>query len=467
MAAVAMGILLATIDGSIVNVALPTLTKSYSTDFATVEWVVLAYLLTLATLLLSMGRLADIVGKKRVYATGFVIFTAASAMCGLAPSIGWLVGARVLQAAGAAMILALGPAIVTEIFPPTERGRALGITGTMVSLGVILGPTIGGLLIQHLTWHWIFFVNIPVGIIGTILALRFVPARRPAGGQKFDFGGALTIFFGLFALLLGLSLGQRWGFTDPRVLALLGVFALMLALFVFVEQRVAQPMVDLGLFRNRLFSVNLLTGFMTFFAMAGTMLLMPFYLQGILGYDTQQVGLLMATVPIAMGIMAPLSGTLSDRIGTRPMTVAGLMLLVAGFLAISTLSMTTTALGYILRFVPVGLGMGVFQSPNNSAIMGAAPRDRLGVVSGMLALTRTVGQTTGIALLGAMWANRTFLMAGQTYPGGATAASAAAQVGGLQDVLLGLALWLTAGLGLATWALMESRRQAREALPAA
>ena len=463
MATVAMGILLATIDGSIVNVALPTLMDSFSADFASVQWVVLAYLLTLATLLLSMGRLADIIGKKRVYATGFVVFTAASALCGLAPSINWLVGARVIQAAGAAMILALGPAIVTEIFPPNERGRALGITGTMVSLGVILGPTIGGLLIQHLSWHWIFFVNLPIGIIGTLLALRFVPARRPAGGQKFDFGGALTIFFGLLALLLALSLGQRWGFSDPRVLALLAVFAVMAASFVFIERRVAQPMVDLRLFRNRLFSVNLLTGFITFVAMSGTTLLMPFYLQGILGYHTQQIGLPMATVPIAMGIVAPFAGSLSDRIGTRPMTVVGLSVLLAGFLAISTLGLTTTAAGYILRFLPVGLGLGIFQSPNNSAIMGAAPRDRLGVVSGMLALTRTVGQTTGIALVGAAWASLTFAHAGQIYAEGATAA----QVGGLHDVLLALAGLLAVGVALAAWALMESRRQAREALQTA
>jgi EmrB/QacA subfamily drug resistance transporter len=462
-----MGILLATIDGSIVNVALPTLTRSLNTDFPTVQWVVLAYLLTLATLLLSMGRLADILGKRSIYATGFVVFTAASALCGLAPTVGWLVGGRIVQAIGAAMILALGPAIVTETFPPTERGRALGITGTMVSLGIILGPTVGGLLIENLGWRSIFYVNLPVGILGTLLALRFVPATRPAGGQKFDFGGALTLFASLFALLLGLSLGQRWGFGDPKVVGMLVFSVIMFAWFVFIERRVAQPMIDLRLFRNRLFSVNLLTGFFVFISMAGTSLLMPFYLEGTLGHDTQQVGLMMAVVPLAMGAVAPFAGSLSDRIGTRPMTVAGLSVLLGGFLAISTLGLTTTAAGYILRFLPVGLGMGIFQSPNNSAIMGAAPRDRLGIVSGMLALTRTVGQTTGIALVGAAWASLTFAHAGQIYAEGATTAPAAAQISGLQDVLLALVGLLTVGLALAVWALMESRRQAREALQAA
>ena len=245
------------------------------------------------------------------------------------------------------------------------------------------------------------------------------------------------------------------------MLALLGLSVVMIATFIFVEKRVAQPMMDLRLFQNRLFSVNLLTGFMVFIAMSGTILLMPFYLEGILGRTTEQVGLMMAVVPLATGLIAPFSGSLSDRIGTRLMTVAGLGVLVIGFLAVSTLSPTTTSLGYILRFLPVGLGLGIFQSPNNSAIMGAAPRDRLGVVSGLLALTRTVGQTTGIALVGAAWASLTFAHAGQVYPGGATTAPATAQVMGLHNVLLALAGLLVVALGLAAWALMESRRQAQ------
>ncbi len=220
-------------------------------------------------------------------------------------------------------------------------------------------------------------------------------------------------------------------------------------------------MMDLRLFQNRLFSVNLLTGFMVFIAMSGTILLMPFYLEGILGHTTEQVGLLMAVVPLATGLIAPFSGSLSDRIGTRPMTVAGLGVLVMGFLAVSTLSLTTTSLGYILRFLPVGLGLGIFQSPNNSR-SGAAPRDRLGVVSGLLALTRTVGQTTGIALGGSPCGRGgTLVHAGQVYPGGATTAPATAQVMGLHNVLLALAGLLVVALGLAAWALMESRRQAQ------
>jgi len=465
LAAVSMGILLATIDGSIVNVALPTLVDTFGSNFAQVEWVVLAYLLTLSTLLLSVGRLADMKGKKRIYTAGFVVFTIGSVLCGLAPAINWLIGSRVLQAVGAAMILALGSAIVTEAFPPSERGRALGTTGTMVSLGIILGPTVGGLLIDAFSWRSIFFVNLPVAIVGIAMALRFVPSSRPKGGQRFDFLGAGTLFASMFSFLLALSLGQNLGFGDLRVLILFALFAIFLAAFVTVERRSSQPMVDLTLFHNKLLSVNLITGFISFVGTAGTIILMPFYLQGVLGYDPRQVGLLMAVVPVVAGILAPISGSLSDRFGTRPMTVAGLAMLMFGFFSLSTLGLHTTGLGYILRFLPFGLGIGLFQSPNNSAIMGSAARERLGIVSGLLALTRTLGQTTGIALMGAAWAGLTFAHAGGALPGGATAAPAAAQVAALHGVFLGLVVLLAGALALAVWAYAVERRPAAAGPP--
>jgi EmrB/QacA subfamily drug resistance transporter len=460
MAAVAMGIFLATIDGSIVNIALPTLVRAFGTDFATVEWVVLAYLLTMATLLLGVGRLADMKGKKRIYTAGFIVFTAGSVLCGLSPTIYWLVGARVLQGVGAAMILALGMAIVTEAFPPNERGKALGISGAMVSVGIVTGPTLGGLMLSVLSWHWIFFVNLPVGILGTLMVIRFVPSIRPSGGQRFDFGGALTLLASLLSLLLALSLSQQSGFADPVVLALFAGWVGTLLLFVWIERRADQPMVDLRLFRNRLFSISLVTALITFIAIAGTTILMPFYLQGVLGLNTRQAGLLLAVVPIALGLSSPIAGTLSDRLGVRPITMVGLAIMLGGFLAVSTLGVRTSALGYALRFIPVGLGIGIFQSPNNSAIMGSAPRERLGIVSGMLAVTRSLGQTTGIALLGAAWASLTFHHAGRVFSGGATEAPSAIQVAGLHDVFVGIVILLVAALGMAIWAFVQERQTA-------
>jgi EmrB/QacA subfamily drug resistance transporter len=467
MAAVAMGTFLATIDGSIVNVALPTLTRAFNTQFSTVQWVVLAYLLTVTTLMLSVGRLADMRGKKPIYTAGFAIFTLGSVLCGLSPSVYALIAFRVLQGVGAAMTMALGMAIVTESFPPSERGKALGISGAVVSVGIVVGPTLGGLIIDALSWHWIFFVNLPIGLLGILMVGRFVPAFKPAGGQRFDFLGAATLFVALLALLLALTLGQEIGFAAPEVLALFAAAALFGPLFILIELRAEQPMIDLRLFKNSMFSVSLTTGFLIFVCIAGSIILMPFYLENVLGYGTRQVGLLLAVVPVGLGVTAPISGSLSDRFGTRPITVIGLAVLLVGFFALSTLGEDTTAPGYIIRFLPIGIGIGMFQSPNNSAIMGSAPRERLGIASGMLAVTRTLGQTTGIAVLGAVWASRVISYAPLAAGGGATAAPPSAQVAALQDTFLVTTLLIAIALALAGWALVQDRRERRLAMAAA
>ena len=458
MIAMGTGIFLSTIDGSIVNIALPTLVRELATDLAAVQWVVLAYLLTLTTLILGVGRLADIKGKKPIYITGFIVFTVGSVLCGLSPNVHFLIAFRVLQALGGTMLLALGMGILTEAFPPAERGRALGMAGSMVSIGIIVGPTLGGLMLSVLSWHWIFFVNLPVGIVGTLLAVRYIPSVHSVGGQRFDAWGALALFIGLFALLLGLTIGQEAGLSALPVLALFAASVAFLVMFVLIEWRVQQPMIDLGLFKNDLFGAGLATGLISFIASSGVMFLMPFYLEGLRGYDTRQIGLMLAGVPVVMGLVAPLSGSLSDRFGTRPMAVTGLVFLLIAYVAVRTLDLNTSALGYVLRFTPFALGMGLFQSPNNSAIMGTAPRDRLGVVSSMIALTRSLGQTVGIALLGTLWAGRVFYHAGRAYPDGPTSAPALAQISGLHDILTGVLVLIAFALGLSVYGLVRARR---------
>ena len=254
--AASLGAFLSTVMGTSVNVALPSLVNDLETQFALVQWVVLSFLLTNAVLLPIVGRLADMLGKKTLFMVGYVVFTLGSLLCGLADGIYWLIGFRVVQGVGAALLTALGLAIVTDVFPDNERGKALGITGSVLSSGIVVGPTLGGFLIDALSWHWVFFVGVPIGIIGTLLTLRFVPAYEPKGGQHFDLPGAAVLFSCLLALLLALTLGQQRGFAHPLILGLFALSALLLALFIWLELRVSEPVIDLRLFRNADLSIG-------------------------------------------------------------------------------------------------------------------------------------------------------------------------------------------------------------------
>ncbi len=448
--AIAMAIFLGTVDGSIVNVALPTLVDEFETTFSVAQWVVLAYLLTQTSLTLMFGRLGDMIGKKPIFTAGFSVFTIGSVLAGLSPTIEFLIAARVVQAVGASMIFALGFAITTEAFPPSERGKALGINGTTVSLGIMAGPIIGGIILEATDWRWIFFVNLPIGIIGTITAIKFVPNTKPKGGQRFDFVGAGTFFVGLLTFLLALTMGQNIGFTEPLILGMFTVSVAALAAFIAVERRVAQPMLNLALFKSRDLTVNLITGFIGFFALSGMILLVPFYLTDVIGLSPRGIGFVLGAIPITMGIVAPMSGMLSDRIGSRPVTVVGLALMtiayaIAGF----WFEGATTALVVVIVGLIIGLGFGIFQSPNNSAILGSVPHDQLGVTSGMLTINRTTASLTGIAVLGALWAARTAVYAG----GGEVAnAPAAAQAAALTDTMIVAAVLVGMALLLALWA---------------
>lgn len=455
LVSVAMGVFLATIDGSIVNIGLNTLVNDLQQPLNVVEWVVLAYMLTISTLLLSVGRLSDMVGKKKLYLAGIILFTLGSGLCGLASSVYWLIGFRVLQAIGAVLMMAIGMAIVTETFPSAERGKALGVMGMMVSLGIIAGPTIGGIILQSLSWHWLFFVNLPVGLIGAVMVFLFVPNDGRRTKQRFDFAGAGVMFLVMICLLLGLSISQERGFNNLTVAGLLLTALVALVVFLLIESKSPNPMINLLMFRNRQFSINLITGFLVFVCMAGMTLLFPLYLQNVLQYGSGQTGLMLAVTPLFVSVVAPLSGALSDRTGSRPITTLGLFIIVIGFIGVSSLSENTTTLGYLIRFVPVGIGIGLFQSPNNSAVMGSVSRDNLGVASSLLSLTRTMGQTTGITVLSTVWENRVAFYNGGFLEFGATFAPVKAQVAGLQDTVhLSIALLMLA-LSISIWALIE------------
>ena len=452
MAAVSMGVFLATIDGSIVNVALPTLQADFDTSFSVVQWVVLSYLLTWATLSVSVGRIGDMIGKKKIYTFGYGVFTVASVAVGLSPNIYVMIGMRAVQAVGAAMVLSLGVGILTEAFPSTERGRALGIIGAMVSIGIVTGPTVGGFILQDLSWRWIFFVNLPIGVLGTIMAIRFVPDTPPPGGQRFDFAGGLTFLVSLLSALVALSIGQDIGFSDPLTISLLGFGLAGMVAFVLVEQRVAQPMLDLAMFRNVDFTIGLTTGFLSFMALRGLTTTGPFFLSDTLGLEIRQIGVVLAASPIALGIIAPFSGRAADRYGPRRITVVGLAVLFLSYLFIQTIGVETTAAQFAIVLVPVGLGMGIFQSPNNSAIMGSVPPHQLGVAGGMLGLNRLLGQIVGFAVLITFWASRSdAVIAGQSVREVEAIAFRQTNLGGTIVVAL--------ALSLSIWALRRERQQ--------
>ncbi len=399
-----LGVFMFTLDASIVNVALPTLVAAFGTTFATVQWVVLAYLLIATALVMAAARIGDIHGKKRAYLAGLAIFTLGSLLCGLSPSAGWLIAFRALQGLGAVFVSALGAAIVGEMFAATERGRALGMIGSAVLLGVALGPSVGGFIIQLVGWRWMFLVNIPAGIAAMAVVYRFVPdiPGRPAAAGL-DWPGTLLACVMLGGLALGLTWGQRDGFETPLVVTLLAVAVVGFAAFLYVESRVASPILDLRVFRNKPFATGLLMGYLVFLVLGGTGFLQPFFLEVMAHYPTAKVGLLLAISPIVGGVTAPMGGALADRVGPRWVALSGLLLVALGCVLFTSIDEHVTVWGFAFRVAPVGLGMGLFNAANNSSVLNAVPRDQLGIASAMLSLMRTLGQTTGVPVIASIF----------------------------------------------------------------
>jgi len=415
LAAVGSGTFMATIDGSIVNIALKTIQDSFKAEFHSVEWVVLCYLLTIACLLPTMGRLGDMFGKRRIALGGFAIFTIGSALCGLAWNIQTLIAARVLQGVGAAMLQGVSSALLVMAFPASERGQALGYIGSIVAAGILAGPVLGGILLRYTTWPVIFLVNVPIGLAAIALTLRALPDDQTRSTQRFDIGGAIILAGALLMLLYALTEGQAWGIGDWRTITLIIGGIIGLIGFVFWEQRAPAPMIDLSLFRNPSFSLSLVASFASFVALSFNFLLMPYYLQEVLGYDPQRTGLTLIASPIVLALISPVSGRLSDRFGARWLGVIGLAISASGLLSMATLTQQSSQFDIILRLMWLGLGIGLFQSPNNSMTMGSVPRTALGIAGSLLAVMRTLGQTTGIAIAGAVWAVLVTSAAGRTF----------------------------------------------------
>jgi EmrB/QacA subfamily drug resistance transporter len=409
---VCVGAFLGQLDASIAGLVLPTLEEVFGAPVASVEWVAIAYLLTLAALVVPLGRLADLLGRKTLYTWGFLVFIAGSAACGLAPGLGWLVAFRVLQACGAAMLQANSVAIITAAVPRRALGRAIGIQGAAQAVGLSVGPSVGGLLIDTLGWQWVFFIAVPFGLLGTALGWLVLPctsraavADAAAEPERFDWLGAALLGPAVALILLGLTYGNTWGWMSPQLLLVGLAAAASLATFWWAEGRSASPLIDPMLLRVRTFSLGLLSGLLSYAVLFGSLFLLPFYLERILGQSPARAGVLLTPIPIALGVMAPVAGTLVDRIGPVPPTVAGMLAAAAALLGLALTPVGSLAATVALLAL-LGVGLGLFTPPNNSAIMGSAPAHRLGVAGGVLNMTRSLGTSVGVAAAGAVLAIR-------------------------------------------------------------
>lgn len=402
VATVCVGAFMAALDASIVNIALPKMEHAFNVSLATVEWVSLTYLLTLASLIVPLGRLADMFGRRWMYAIGFTVFIIGSLLCGIAIPLWFLLAARVLQAFGAAMLQANSVSIITAATPAKDRGKAIGIQGSAQAVGLSLGPAIGGALVAFAGWRWIFFVNLPVGIIGTLLGILILPADHGKKQREpFDFLGTAILAPTLVAFIYVLNAGIKTGWGSPLVLTGMVVTLLGLISFGWVEKKSVSPLVDLSLFRIPVFTTGNITGVLSFAVMYAVTLLGPFYLEYVRRLDSFQSGLYMTMIPIGMAIFTPVAGALADHFGTRLLTAGGMATAMMGCVLLALVSSPgTSMIGYMAGLFFVGLALGLFTPPNNSSVMGSAPRTRLGVAGGILNMSRTLGMQLGVTLGG-------------------------------------------------------------------
>jgi EmrB/QacA subfamily drug resistance transporter len=397
VATVCVGAFMGQLDASIVTLAFPTLQHHFRASVGSVEWVALAYLVVLVASLTAIGHLADMIGRKLLYTYGFVLFAAASVACGLAPALGWLIGFRALQALGAAMLQANSVALIATAVPRNRVGHALGVQGAAQALGLALGPTVGGVLIGTLGWRWIFFVNAPVGVVGTTAGWYLLPRSRDlAPRRRFDSPGLALFVPAVAAGLVGLSLGQRLGFGSPPILGALAGCGLFGVLFVRRERSATAPMLDLGLFRVRAFATGITAGLLSFLVMFGVLLVVPFLLENARHVSPATTGLTLTALPAALGIVAPFAGRHAQSERGRVVSTVG-MAAAAAALAAAAITAPGTGLLAVLLAV-TGAGLGAFMSPNNAAIMHAAPRRQSGQAAGTLNTTRGLGTALGVAV---------------------------------------------------------------------
>jgi EmrB/QacA subfamily drug resistance transporter len=394
------------LDSSIVNIALPTMSKNLNVNMGSIEWVVTSYLVVISASILFWGRLGDIIGKTRVFQTGLVIFTIGSLLCGLSTNITLLIISRCIQAIGAAGYMATNQGIITHVFPPNKRGRALGIVGTSVALGTLVGPPLGGFIVSILSWKYIFLINVPIGIITFFLAIKVMPKNKEIKEVKLDIIGTILFAISIISFFFTFTYGDRLGYSNPIIITTLIITIVSIIYFIKLEKKIENPLLDLSIFKNSLFSISIICALISFLTIGSNNIIQPFYLQDVLGLSPNISGLYMMIYPVILAVVAPLSGYLSDKIGSEILTLVGLVLTMAGIGGMATITENTSVTYYIAFVAIMSLGNGLFQSPNNSLVMSTVSKSKLGIAGSVNALVRNVGIVLGVSLATTILYNR-------------------------------------------------------------
>ena len=413
LAAVSVGLFMIMLDNTVVNVALPSMRRSLHMTLSELEWVVAGYALTFAAFMLTGGKLADYVGRRLIFMVGLSVFTGASLACGLAPNGGFLIGARVVQGFGGALMNPATLSIITATFPPRERGKAIGIWAGVSGMALAIGPLVGGLLTEHVNWNWIFFINVPVGILGLLaIPLLIDESRDTSHEQRLDAPGLLTSGVGLFSLTYAFIEANRYGWSSGRILGAFAVAAVMLVAFLVLEAHQRAPMLELSLFRNRTFSGA--NGAMLFvgLAMFGTFFYVSLYMQNVLRYSPVEAGASFLPMTLLIILIAPRAGALTDRVGSRWLVGGGMTLLAVMLFYYSQLGANETFWAILPGLLIGGVGMGLTMTPTTAAAMSAVAVDKAGVGSAVLNSARQVGGSLGIAVMGAIVASASDFLTG-------------------------------------------------------
>lgn len=395
---VIMSTFMSTLDGSIVNVALPKMAETLNVTTSEIQLVATSYLIAIAGTILIFGKLGDMYGKTKVFKFGIALFTLGSLFCGITSSFPLLILARIIQAIGAAGTMANNQGIITEVFPPNERGKALGLVGTAVALGALVGPGLGGIIVGASSWEYIFLINVPIGIIVLGFSFKLLPRSNQLTHEKLDVAGALLFMFSIVPLFLSLNEGLSYGFGNSIILIgfIISIFSFIA--FIFVERKRKYPLIQLQMFENKLFTLSIFCGFISFLAIFCSNIILPFYLQNVRDYTPQYAGLILMIYPLILSVVAPVSGNLSDKIGSEILTFIGLLCTSLGLFMMSTLNENTNLISMILFIGTMSIGNGLFQSPNNSLVMSTVAKDKLGIAGSINALIRNLGMVCGIAL---------------------------------------------------------------------